>query len=215
MPKIDNTKHKPCFFDISMKKGKHFSKAEDDILRKQVDMYGEKNWEEVAKSLHGRNSLSCRNRYRIIKKRRREPEASVEEIGNVCSVYMYLLPIYVGQTTDTLENRDKQHRRSTSTYFDKQLGAMYPNAIIQLVDQKAFEDATEGKDWMDSQEFYYMMKHKTMRKHTDLGCNTNNARHWEASKKKLIARRNELVGELEDLRKKMEEIKDINNVLNH
>lgn len=109
--------------------------------------------------------------------------------------------IYVGQTSDTLSRRDYQHRSNHANppYFDRELKTTFQTATIRLVEEKAFDDPVAAKDWMDRQEYYWMKRKRTMRGDHAWGCNSNNARHWEASKAKLLARKLELVEELKAL----------------
>ena len=109
--------------------------------------------------------------------------------------------IYVGQTSDTLSRRDYQHRSNNANppYFDRELKTTFQTATIRLVEEKAFDDPVAAKDWMDRQEYYWMKRKRTMRGDHAWGCNSNNARHWEASKAKLLARKLELVEELKAL----------------
>ena len=128
------------------------------------------------------------------------------------SIYMYVWtdrqafyptvhPIYVGQTSDTLHKRDQQHRSNQwdPPYFDRELKTTFREATIQLIEQRAFDDPAEAKEWMDGQEYFWMKTKRTMRGDHPWGCNTNNARHWEASKAKLHARKSRLVEELKAL----------------
>ena len=128
------------------------------------------------------------------------------------SIYMYVWtdrqalyptehPIYVGKTSDTLYRRDQQHRNNQCDppYFDRELKTTFREATIQLIEKKAFDDPAKAKEWMDGQEYFWMKTKRTMRGDYPWGCNTNNARHWEASKAKLHARKLELVEELKAL----------------
>ncbi|KAL0220704.1 hypothetical protein RCL1_000558 [Eukaryota sp. TZLM3-RCL] len=51
----------------SIKKGK-WSSDEDTVLKRLVEMHGEKNWKEVSKGLPGRSDIQCRYRWvRMVK----------------------------------------------------------------------------------------------------------------------------------------------------
>ena len=75
--------------------------------------------------------------------------------------YKYL---YVGQTEQSLSDRDKQHRAQNQTDFDISLSSQFKDAeCVQLdINKKAIKEDARCS-WADEREWYYTCKYHTLK----------------------------------------------------
>ena len=108
-------------------------------------------------------------------------------------------PIYVGQTNQTLEVRDYQHRRQNSTHFDRALKTEgYKSAEIKLVEQLTASTSHDIRELADRKEHEYIMAFQTLRGNPNnvYGLNTNNVRHYQRHHNNMLVEQAKLKQQL-------------------
>jgi hypothetical protein len=130
--------------------------------------------------------------------------------------------IYVGQTTRTLDVRDREHRRKENTDFDKALKTeKYKDAKIEEICRITCSSEDELKKEACFREYECMLRLKTYRSSAQerLEANVwntkkpNFSKEYDAMKKKEAEQVEKLSKELEELTKQLEKAKQARNMV--
>ena len=102
---------------------KQWTKDEDDLLRKAVNSFGDKNWDDIAKEVPGRNARQCKERYTnnldptICKEKWTEEEdkAIIDLVEKIGKRWTQISVTLCGRPANSIKNRWKALERKGKT----------------------------------------------------------------------------------------------------
>lgn len=142
---------------------KTFSPSEDYLLKRLVEIHGDKNWEQISKYLDGRNARACRERWRLNLSpgivngpwSHEEDMLLVKRVQEIGPKWKLLSKEFIGRSECNIKNRWARHLKDMINkdpkIFDEQAITVKPTVQtnrepVNMTPQNSAEKNDETND---------------------------------------------------------------------